>query len=291
MQKAWLLLIALTLTLTACNLPVGNTPAPSDADEIATRVAETLTLAAGGASTPLPPGEQTPEGATATPALPPAEPTLTETPQPTLTPTPTATVNNSDPRQSLGAPAWQDTLDDGDAWGLDSTGYQDDYLGIKIENSSMFLTSYQALGWHSWRLNGQRPQNFYLEATLRPQNCSGSDAYGLVFRAPDYDSGRGYYLRLRCNGQFVLSAWPDDGMDNLSEWQTHSAFVGGANQTNRIGVLVNGSSLAVYANGTLVQTVTDSSFSDAGHIGVFISAVSTPGFTVEMSEISYWNLP
>jgi len=37
--------------------------------------------------------------------------------------------------------------------------------------------------------------------------------------------------------------------------------------------------------------VTDSSLSAAGHIGVFISAVTTPGFTFEMSEISYWNLP
>ncbi|HNT53564.1 MAG TPA: hypothetical protein PKG95_02565 [Anaerolineaceae bacterium] len=285
MKKNWLLLAAITLLLTSCNLPVRRTLLPPSNDvALGTQVAYTLTSVAVTTHPPVTTDIPGTLAVTATPTLPTATPTA---PAPTLLPTPTI---SGDPRQSLGTPAWQDPLDDGGDWGLEETGYQDDALGVKVENGSLLMTNYQAQGQYRWWLSGQRPQNFYLEATLHTQNCSAADTYGLVFRAPDYYNGPGYYLRLRCSGEYMLTAWTEERV-NLTDWQTHSALLGGSNQTNRIGVLANGSTIALYANGQLLQTVTDSSLSAAGHIGVFISAVTTPGFTFEMSEISYWNLP
>ena len=58
-------------------------------------------------------------------------------------------------------------------------------------------------GWMGWSLTfSQKPQNFYLDAVFTPQTCSGADVYGLVFRAPDTESG--YFFGVTCDGRYNL---------------------------------------------------------------------------------------
>lgn len=152
----------------------------------------------------------------------------------------------------------------------------------------MKLEAERAAGWLSWRLGGAQLQNGYVEATFKTGNCSGNDIYGIVLRAPDYESGRGYYLQLTCDGQYNLSVWKDSGLDALQEWTTSSAILAGSNQTNRLGAWITGNQWKLYVNGVLIKEISDGSLINMGHIGFFIVANQTPDFTIYVDEIATW---
>jgi len=273
-RYSFFILIFLMLLLSGCNLPQSNrTPT---VDLVGTQVSQVLTAQ---------------PTSTTVPTTAPIEPTNTvivvtptESGIPPSTPTPVAT----DPRQILGDPTWQDSMNNGNNWGLGSDGYKDDYIEIEIEDGFMKLEAERAAGWLSWRLGGAQLQNGYVEATFKTGNCSGNDIYGIVLRAPDYESGRGYYLQLTCDGQYNLSVWKDSGLDALQEWTTSSAILAGSNQTNRLGAWITGNQWKLYVNGVLIKEISDGSLINMGHIGFFIVANQTPDFTIYVDEIATW---
>ncbi|MCE1255667.1 MAG: DUF1080 domain-containing protein, partial [Anaerolineae bacterium] len=155
-------------------------------------------------------------------------------------------------------------------------------------NGAMSLSSTSTIGFRTWRLTSPTPQNFYLEAVFKTVACGGSDQYGLVYRAPDYSSGLGYYFGLTCTGAYSLYKWGNSGASVVL--QGVSPLVNpGVNQTNRVGVMAKGNSFTFYFNDKKVQDYTDNELSDPGHIGVFIGGYSG-NFNVQMDEISYWDI-
>lgn len=273
-RYSFFILIFLMLLLSGCNLPQSN-PTPT-VNLVGTQVSQVLTAQ---------------PTSTTVPTTAPIEPTNTvivvtptESGIPPSTPTPVAT----DPRQILGDPTWQDSMNNGNNWGLGSDGYKDDYIEIEIEDGFMKLEAERAAGWLSWRLGGAQLQNGYVEATFKTGNCSGNDIYGIVLRAPDYESGLGYYLQLTCDGRYNLSVWKDSGLDALQEWTTSSAILAGSNQTNRLGAWITGNQWKLYVNGVLIKEISDGSLTNMGHIGFFIIANQTPDFTIYVDEIATW---
>jgi hypothetical protein len=278
------------LSLASCNvLSAGSTSAP---DQIATSVQQTLTALP--ISTTIAPVQSS---STASPTILPTNtstPTetqvITDTPSPTNTIAPTMTATLSDdPKNSLGTPTWQNTLDNGTSFGLDAGAYEDDNTKIVITGGAMTLTSYSTIGYHGWRLTSPTPKNFYLEAVFKTQSCGGGDEYGIVFRAPDYSSGKGYYFGFRCTGEFNLFRWDDTGLVGLLTWTASPEILPGTGQTNRMSVLASGNSIKLFANGKLLTDVLDTKYSD-GHFGVYISGYSG-NLSVNMEEIAYWSLP
>ena len=291
--KNILWLMVLIFSLSACNLPTQKTPDP---EAVAQMVESTLTsqasqieiLQSTNTSVVLP--EASPSQ-TLTLTVQNTE-TLTSTPEQTATPTETftPTISADDPKQSLGQPAWKNTLDSGGSFGLDAAGYEDDYSRIRVVNGAMELTSYSTYGYRNWRLTSQNPDDFYIEATFSTQTCSGNDLYGLVVRAPDYSSGGGYYAGLSCNGQYNLSKITDSGTTYLISSTPDGSILSGAGQTNRLGVMANGENLKIYINEKLITEINDASFTDGGYIGAFIAG-SSGSMIVKMEDIAYWNLP
>jgi hypothetical protein len=271
-MRKFLYFIVLSSILTACNFPLLQTQVPPDA--VATQVAQFLTQT----SVAIPPSD--------TPALNQATATL----QPSLTIAPTITPILGDPSTSLGAPFWTGGLNSGSAFGL-NTPAEDSNSKIYLQNGKMILTSLIASGWKSWRLTDKGFSDYYLEAFFKTQTCSGQDQYGLVFRAPDYGSGQGFYFAVTCNGQFSLMKWISSGQLYVIGLTNTSTITSGSNQTNKLGVYLKGNSLRLFVNGKQVFETTDSNFQSATKLGVFIAAVITPGLTVEMSNIQMWNLP
>lgn len=285
-MKQYFTILILAIFLSGCSL----TQSSNGGDAVATEVAKQLTTlptSTLGQQQPtapvLPVATQTPVPSTAT-----VKPSPTPSITPSITLTPTA--NLSDPATYLGKPAWETTFSDGKSFGLGSSGYKDEHSYIRVDNGSMVMTSYGKIAWRTWRLTSPTVANMYLEAEFKTQTCSGVDQYGIVFRAPDYDSGFGYYLGLSCEGKVSLSVWDSAGTSFPLEWTNSDLILAGANQSNRLGILAKGSSLKIYINGKLFQEVTDSALSDAGHFGAFIAGKNTEGFTVEMGKIGYWNL-
>jgi len=266
--------------LSACTAaPTQSVPT---VDIIGTKVAQTMTA--------LP--TNTPQPTQALPAKPSEVAPTSPQPSETLAPTPTPTTPPDDPKASLGSPAWKNTLDSGSSFGLDAKGYDDGNTRIAVANGVMTLTSIYPSGYRNWRLTGSLPSRFYLEGKFNTINCSGGDQYGLVFRAPDYTSGYGFYFIVTCDGKYTLVRADANGNPNrLFDWVEEPALLSGSGQTNNLGVMAIGDKISLYANGKLLREVNDAAFQDGSRFGVYIAGQSTPNFTYELDEIAYWNIP
>ena len=270
-------LVLMLLLALACNLPARvNQPTP---DDLGTQVAQTLTqIASQHIPLPLLPSE--------TPTFKKPVSSLTPSATPFATPSPTV-VSSEDPRQTLGAPVYSDTLDNGRAFGLEGKVYEDENTLIRIQDGSMVLTSKFATGYHGWRTGGRKIKNGYIEALVRVSDCAGLDTYGLIIRSPDYL--RGYWFTLTCDGHYGFGYWDGEKYVNLMSQSDDRGIINtGSNQVNRVGIMAQGDSFKLFVNGRLLDQVTSDVFAEEGYCGMVIAAHNTPGFTVYLDEINYW---
>lgn len=292
-----LLLIAVLLSACGAN----PTSAISDA-EMQTKVAQiltempTITTGAPKVFTTTPglptiqPTVTLTEAATATKPAPTVTATAvpaTATTNPTVTQGPTATLAAGDPRTTLGQPTWKDTMANGDNWptGADTAGF----TSIDFQNGALLLTALKPKD--GWRISvSDSLTNFYLEETVNTGTCTGRDRYGLIFRVPVKENpNRGYLAAFTCDGQYSFRKWdgPDNAMLALTFWKTNSVIKSGPNQVNRLGVMVKGSKMSLYANGVLLTEVSDPSYT-AGFFGLFAGSIDSTKYTVSVDEVDYW---
>lgn len=280
MRKLFFVLLLTSVLLASCNFPLAkSTPDPA---LVATGVAATLTASA-------PQITETPQSQSTT-----SLPTIAlNTLEPSATPTitPTATTPPGDPRLSLGTPGFTDTFTGGSAFGLATGPYQDDAVTIEVKNGAMQFTSYKINAGKRWRLTSRNPQNLYLEGTFRTISCSGDDQYGLVFRAPTYSDGIGYYFGVTCDGKYYLQRRSATDTITLVGLTTESNIVSGSGQVNRLGVWAENQSIKLYVNGSLIKEISDNGLVSQGYIGAFTAAYDDPGLTIQLEEISLWPLP
>lgn len=290
MRRWFAVVLLISLGLSSCNMPGPSSVAGTSTPEpglVATSVSSTLT------AQPLPTLSVPTLAPSVTAIIPSAtaQPTQTETPSaPTSTAVATLTPAADDVAAALGEPDYRNPMDNGRGFGLNEP-YDDDNLRIVVENGALSMTGKDDNGWHSWRLTSPKLGDVYIEATVRTRNCSGDDLYGLVARAPDYESGKGYYFGFTCDGRYTLGKWVEAGISDMIAYAQNAAILTGSNQTNRIGIHIEGRKLSLYANGKLLQEIEDTSFEEAGYYGVFIAPNDTAGFTVDYDQIAYWTLP
>lgn len=298
----WIWVMALLLVAaSACSMPVPATPTPEVAvgitpDAIYTAAVQTVVAQlTENAPTPVPTETQSlpeatlPAPETPLPMQPGSEtPTPSATPAPTNTPTalpePSATPLSSDPVLGLGDPTWQDTFESAEGWALVS----DSHSNFEVANGQMVMTSYNADYWNSWALTQPRVEVFYMEAEGSSGTCAGRDRWGLFFRAPDYTQG--YLYGLSCDGRYALWAWNGVQEVYLVDWTDSPHILKGADQVNRIGVKADGNRLSLYANGQLLTEIRDDSYA-SGRFGLFVAAAETPGYSVKVEKITYWENP
>lgn len=270
-MKNRILLAGIFILLMACNfIGVAN---PAKVNSISTQVSAQLTASPIMISTSTP-QEVTPQLSETVVLL------DTETPEPSITPT--ETLSPEDPRTRLGEPTWKETFN---KLNQNFYQYEDNETRFLYENGALSLTAKNPNGWTGWSMSYPKPQNFYLEATIKTETCSGDDRYGLVFRAPDYEDG--YFFGFNCDGKYSLRIYSQKGY--LIPWTANPAIHAGSNQVNRMGILAQNDRYAFYANGKLLQETRESTFINAGLFGAFIASANTPKFTVNIDEIAFWN--
>ncbi len=287
-------LFLLAALASACNLPV-STPA-TDGTQVAvyTQAAETIIAQLTGAASGSPivegtaavsPGAASPTAQPSATSAPTDTATPSPSPAPSLTPTPavTNTPAPSDPKANLGDPAWRDEFKNSANWSL----YDDDYVSFEIEDGKLLMWSFSDVSWDSWMITGRKPVDYYLEAIVTPFDCEGLDRYGVIFRS---DASEGYLYGFSCDGQYSLRIWDGDKFTKLVDWTYSPNILAGSGQTNRLGICVEGAKFRLYANGYLLDEVTDDTFSK-GRFGVFVGTGGNEGYHAEMDEIAYWNLP
>lgn len=279
MKKIMLFALLGILFLSSCNFPLMKPTV--DQNAVATKVAQVLT------QTTNPSQQPTLASNTISPSNTPA--TAESTPTVAITSTPTITATPSDPSQMYGAPIWHNGLDNGTSFGL-STPFNDGYSSFSVSGGKMTMTGITTGGWKGWRLTDRKLGNFYMEDSFNVQSCTGLDSYGLVFRAPDYSSGFGYYFGITCDGQYSLMRWSSAGEIYIQNWKASPEIVTGSNQTNKVGVLVKGNDIQLFINGKQVQSINDAAFPTQTIIGVFIASMTTPNFTVDLDQIDMWQI-
>lgn len=267
-----ILFALLSISLAGCNLPRQTAITPTF-DLVATQVATLLAdlPTADLASSPTPAATTQPVQAAS----------------PTVQPAVTATALAGDPRNSLGSPTYRDTFAKAELWGL-SDPYDDGHTRVEIKENHLILTSLKAEGWMGWRTTFPKPGNAYIEAAFSTGACSGGDQYGLVFRSTE--ESRAAFLGITCDGRYGLVYYDGSQFARVLNWQESSAIVSGGNQTNRLGVWLEGNGIRLYANGILLTQTTLDQLAQQGNFGVFISGINTADFSVSLSEIAYWEL-
>lgn len=226
--------------------------------------------------------------ATATPA-PSATPqfTSTITPTPTRTPSPTATFSPSDIRARLGEPNWREEFTDPGPfnWYI----YEDERVRFQASDGKLNMMAFEPNNELGWALSGyELDANFYAEMDFTPQTCGERDRYGLII-APTKKANRGYMFDFSCDGQYSFWIW--DGVaeefTSLIPW-TKSEFIRpGANRTNRLGIMVDGTKFYLYANGNLLTQKTNDRF-DKIYLGFMVGGQKTTHFTVTSDALTYW---
>lgn len=276
-MKKFIVGLLLVFMLTSCNIPQ-----PTDKiifeQVVATEVAIARTATA---------FQEYVEGTIASTKSAPTQ-SVTATPL-QVTPSVTPTVINFN--EKLGMPTWKDELNSGGGWSLTKPNSDMPNVLIQVVNGALSMSRSVPYGGKNWWLNYQLIKDFYLQAKFKTQLCNSDDQYGLVFRAPNYDSGQGYYFTITCDGHFNLMRWDGSGAANLFTWEKADAIQAGSNQTNQLGIWAKQNLIRLYANGVLLKEITDYSLTAKGHFGLFIDSRQTPGFSIELDEIAYWENP
>jgi len=199
-------------------------------------------------------------------------------------------VSPDDPKQELGQPTWKDDLSTGKYWSLDAGDITSDTTTFSVGSGKLSANASVIGKGNNWWLTYLTFQDAYLEATFDVAECAADDQYGLVVRAPDYESGIAYYFHITCDGHYDLRLWSNDGSTMLLGMPFSEKIHKGPNQTNTLGVWIKGPIIRLYVNNSLLEEIEDSTLINDGYFGLFINARKTPGFTVSMDEISYWIL-
>ncbi len=256
---------------------------------IATIVAATMNALP--SDTPSPTDTLSPAQASETPSpsATPMTPSPTPTPTHTPTTTPTFTPVPGDPRDTLGAPTFEDDFDNSVNW----SPYKSNRSELEVKDGKMTLTAFKADNSEYWGISWPEVENFYLEYTgTFGEECSGKDRFGMIFRAPKTDEGynKGFLFGITCSGHLRLYAWDGEEYAIFQNWTKSEYIKTGPEATNRIGIKAKGSKLTGYINGHEAVTKTSDLFT-TGRFGAFIAASETPGFRVDITNIAYWKLP
>ena len=117
-------------------------------------------------------------------------------------------------------------------------------------------------------------QDFYLEATIKPLTCSGSDLYGLIFRASRNTNG--YWFGVTCDGKYQFQTGGVNGFTDVIKAKPGAAILSGSNQVNRLGVMAKADQISLYANGKLLETLTSSAYPNSGSLAISSPAARPP---------------
>jgi len=205
----------------------------------------------------------------------------------TVTPTPTATLDPSDPKAGLGAPIFEDTFTSGGNWSL----YSNDNVEFTLGEGQLEMKALQADYTDWWTLAGPSVEDFYVEAVGGLEACAGRDEFGLVVRSTNQGGNWvGYLLAVTCDGRYALRIWDGEAVIKVIDLTPSAEITAGPNQEHTLGLRAEGTTFTLFINGQQVAQTQDSTY-EAGLVGVFIGAGTTPGVEGYIKEIAVYALP
>lgn len=282
MKKIALLISIICLSLLFSSCVVEEKPEPAE-DLISTQVSLILTETA----------LAEPQMPTETQAVLPTQPeveTATEN-APTETATPTSTLietsDQNDPAIILGDAAWStDFSGSSSPWDFDSP-----QASFYPSNGALNMTAKANANWHNWYLSNPKLKDAYLEATITMSNCSGLDRFGLAFRGGGANWDQMYFMGVTCDGQWgFFRMAPGVEIKQIISYQSAEQLSNSMSSPHRVGIWMEGSDFTFFIDGKQVGTATDNVLAGEGYTGFLIAYANTPGFTVRVENLSYWQI-
>jgi hypothetical protein len=218
-------------------------------------------------------------------------PTASATPETEATATPegspTPTLEPDDPKVGLGEPRFRDTFETAENWPL----YSSEQVEFALGEGELEMKALKADFSDWWVLSWPQAEDFYLEAVGQWKECAGRDEFGLVVRSTKPgDSWVGYLFAVTCDGQYALRSWNGETFDHLIGLTASELIAVGSNQTHRLGIRAEGTTIELFINGEKLTGITDDTH-ESGIFGVFIGSGTTPGVEAVIEEIAIWDLP
>jgi hypothetical protein len=306
-----LIVVVLLALLLACSLPgqqnTGNNTADnnntSSEDRMSTSIAETVAAANQQATQDAgqPPDSGDDDAGDDDDQQPPA-PTDTQAPSPTNTPLPTNTLEPTatntpqptptspagDPAVALGSPDWTHSFNQEYPW-YTYTSSTDE---TEVTGGKYYFRFFQNISWPIWSFASEEIEDYYLEIDVQMgPTCAGKDSGGLIFGSPVGHNDEGYIYRISCDGHYRLTSYDGSTTDILINWTSDPAIQEGANQINRVGVIVNGDHITLYINGVKVFETDDTLYTSEGRFGVVASSPETDDLVIIFDNAAYWLLP
>ncbi|HEY58580.1 MAG TPA: hypothetical protein G4O04_08625 [Anaerolineae bacterium] len=221
---------------------------------------------------------------TLSPTLPPSA-TPTFTPTSTMTPIPTPTLTDAQKPYALGEPQMHDPMNTPGAHWLIFNSFP--WASIQPGNGKLLVTILKPGPTHNLWIRSTYPalKDAYLEAVFQTgKACNHKDRYGLVVRSPS--KYEGVVFVVSCDAMYKIYRW-NGGFTLYRNW-THATMVhSGPNQTNRIGVWMEGNTIKLYINRAYVDEVEENLFTE-GSFALMVGGGATPGFQVAIDEVNYW---
>ena len=216
-----------------------------------------------------------------------SEPPVAEVPgeipteQPPEGPTPTPIPG--DPEQELGSPDGRDDFSTDNNWSL----FDNECFKSEIIEEQFVMTAKGEPNYSCWEVSWPSVQDYYLQTNLfMPENCGADDRFGLFIRTPDLK--RGYLVGLTCDGRLAMTHFDGDETHVLVDFISSAQINTGPGSTNRLGVIANGNSYALYVNGSLLAEAGDASYVDEMRFGYYVRAANEDGFTVKFDDLAIW---
>lgn len=211
---------------------------------------------------------------------------------PTSTPTATAVVITppaGDPVLTLGKPDGVDNFDNDNNWPVYPPGDNTCFYS-EIKDGKLWMTATGQQLAACWELSWPQLGNFYIELTLQmPQTCDANDRFGLLFRAPDNNTG--YLYGITCAGVQSFTAWNGTETLQILPAAKSDLIQTAPGSTNRIGIMAEDTAFSFYVNGVKVTDGLDQTFPNPGKIGLFVRPATDQGFTVGYDRLAVWTLP
>jgi hypothetical protein len=122
-------------------------------------------------------------------------------------------------------------------------------------------------------------------ASVSARRISGSGGYYGILFGLNEDWSQYYEFDIGANS---YSIWKyNNGWTTLKGW-TSSGYIATGTGTNRLKVVRNGSSIAVYVNNQYLTTVTDSSYTDLRRIALAAGSPSSGAIDIRFDDFSMY---
>jgi hypothetical protein len=206
---------------------------------------------------------------------------------PTDTPTelpPQLAAPTLDERPGLGDLLFSDSFDQPALWDTSSSAQ----ASAMVTRNRLVLSIIEPGPLSIASRRGQPGEgDFYAEAAVDISLCSGSDQYGMLFRATS--SADYYRFVLTCNGQERLERVRGGVAYPLVAWLASNAVPMAAPAQIKLGVWAVGREMRLFLNDTYQFSMTDPVFS-AGTFGFFAYANGKSPVTISFSDFSVYSV-